>query len=545
MSFTVRRLKEERPRRHFPWKRLAHVVLWAGKPVTRWWMAHREKRKEKEEHHRRRMIILRRVFLSLAGVLCVLLLIAGTVQALVNTKVLNLRTVVSSAGAELPRDKFGHLNILLLGQGDDSHQGVDLTDTLMLASLDPEGSRGAVLLSIPRDLYFMKTEKMGVGRVNSLYRDYKYRLIGQGMEKAQASDVAVKELAAELGRTLGVDIHRIIKVDFIGFVQAVDAVGGVDIDVPYDLVDPAYPGPNYSYQTFSISKGPQLLDGETALKYARSRHTTSDFSRSARQQQIIQSLGKKVKEGGTLSSPNRILSLLQIMQNHVETTMSLRELIGLGDVGSELDHDNLIAMQLNTSNSLYGEGAEPGGFLYTPPRDQFGGASVLLPISIPPYPVTWKQLQVLAHLLINVRSPYLSRPTIHILNAGAPSGTARKLANEFIRFGFQVEKTENAENRDEETSYVQADEQDAEMTTFLHDTYGFTVLPAVADPSSPSSMAVKGPVKVVLGKDFVYKDLQSLLTVPENTSGSGALDVSAFSEDTTGSSGLLQSDAQP
>lgn len=125
-----------------------------------------------------------------------------------------------------------------------------------------------------------------------------------------ADQEALRELALEIGRFTNVDIQQIIKVDFIGFVQAVDAVGGVDIDVPYTLVDPEYPGPNYSYQTFSITKGPHHLDGETALKYARSRHSTSDFSRSGRQQQIIKALGEKVKNEGILSNPSKILSLV-------------------------------------------------------------------------------------------------------------------------------------------------------------------------------------------------------------------------------------------
>ncbi len=458
------------------------------------------------------MHVLKRICLIVIAILCGLLLLGGVARALVALKVVSLRTVTGMTAATLPSDLYGHTNILLLGQGDETHDGVDLTDSIMIASLDPGNSKSIVLLSIPRDLYFMETETMGTGRVNALFRDEKWRLIHQeDMEETEAEKMAVRKLADEIGKAFGLELHHVLKVDFVGFVKAVDALGGVSIVVPETIVDREYPGPNYGYETFMIESGPQTIDGETALKYARSRHTTSDFSRSARQQQIIKALGEKIKNDGVFSSPSKLLSLLEILQDHVQTTMTVRELSGLAEMGMDLDHSRMLAMQINNSNGLYGAGVEPGGFLYSPPRDQFGGASVMLPVSIPEFPVTWKQLQTLTRLLMHTRSPYLARPTINVLNAGARAGSSRLLAGELIRYGFVVDKIENAEIEDLPVSYISAgSEPDLELARFFAELLKLELRPL--PPGLPPEKI--GRIVIFLGEDYAYTPLQELLTNP-------------------------------
>ena len=211
---------------------------------------------------------------------------------------------------------------------------------------------------------------MGKGRVNSMYRDYKgYLMARKDMEEPEASLEAMKELAVVVGKALDLDIHHVIKVDFDGFTKAVDAIGGIDIEVPEAITDTEYPGPNYTYETFAIDAGLQHLDGETALKYARSRHTTSDFDRSARQQQILAALAEKVRDQGILRSPSKVMALYKIVSQNLETTLTLRELVGAGSMGSAIDRNRIISMQLSDRNGLYGTLSEPGGFLYDPPRD--------------------------------------------------------------------------------------------------------------------------------------------------------------------------------
>lgn len=514
MPFSVRRVSQTRPKRRFPWAKLP-LLIGVARPILRWYYGWKA-RKQEEQQSTQRTLLLKRLLLVLIAVLCAALLFAGTVKALVGLHIITMRSLVSVTGADLPKDEQGFTNLLLLGEGDASHDGKDLTDTIIVASIDATRTKSAVLLSLPRDLYLLKSQNMGKGRINSLYRDYKIVLKRQGKTEQEASKLAMEELAAEIGNLINLPIHHVVKVNFTGFEQAVDAIGGVDIVVPETLVDTEYPDDNYGYETFSISAGPQHLDGKTALKYARSRHSSSDFSRSARQQQIIVAIGEKVKKEGLYRDPSTITDLLQVFADNVEMTLSIRELITLAGLAEDLTPDRVITMQLNDQNGLYGSLAQAGGFLYAPPREQFEGASVLLPVSIPEFPVTWKQLETLSALLFRRRPILLAHPRIAILNAGAKSGLARKLGGELIRYGYDVEKIENMDVPKAELkaanmgSYIYAEKpEDAETKNFFAD---LLHLPIVTHPVPLIPEGQKEQIVIVLDKDYSYAPLQDLLT---------------------------------
>lgn len=513
MTFTTRRVQEDRaPAR---WK----TALKAAAPYAlkfgglflalygKWSVRH-----EEEERQNARVHALKKIAVILVSVLLGVTLVAGTVKALVGLRILTIHNFLSVAGADLPTDENGFTNFLLLGAGDKDHDGVDLTDTVMIVSLDPWDTESAILLSLPRDLYVLKSEKMGTGRVNELYRNYKNKMRRDGILHADASLASMKELAAELGRHLGIQIHHVGKVDFTAFVDVVNTLGGVDIDVPYDIVDLEYPGPNYSFEPFEIRKGPQHIDGETALKYARSRHTTSDFGRSARQQQLLQALAEKAKNEGIASSPGKISALLKILSDHVETTMSFAEILGAARLGDQIDRKKMISMTLNIETGIDTPFVVPGGFLYTPPRDEFAGAAVLLPVSIPEFPVTWKQIQAFVRLLLHNRGMILSKPQLQILNGGAKTGAARLLGNELMRYGFENVEMDNAfDDRKAEklpSSIVSPrTEDDAATAQFFAALLGLPkgTLPARIDPTK------QGAVTIILGEDYEYRPLQDLV----------------------------------
>jgi LCP family protein required for cell wall assembly len=513
MSFTVRRLAEDKKKkRPFPWKRLIDAVFLISGPViavTK--VVYKEQKKKKEQKERQTKVanFLKRLLVILLTILCAAILFAATAKALIDLKVLNVKSLVSVAATPLPTDAYGHTNILLLGKGDDHHDGIDLTDTIMIASLDPKNTKSAVLLSIPRDLYLLKTQNMGQGKINTMYRDYKNSLIHQGKTKEEASKLAMTEMGQELGKALGIQIHEVIMVDFIGFVQAVDAIGGVDVDVTQNLVDTEYPDTEDSYTTFSIDAGPQHLDGETALKYARSRHSTSDFDRSRRQQQILKAIGDKIKGGGILTKPNQILQLMNIMKDHVDTTLAVRDMLGLASLAEEIDPANLISLQLNDQNGLYGSFINPGGFLYTPPRDQFKGASVLLPVSIPPDPITWKQIDLLVELLVNQRTLYTDRSPIDVLNAGAKPGSGKKISGELSRYDFPIGRVTNADNNEKlNHSTIRASGEEKDKATFLANTFHMTL--DLLTPEQSAGIDTSS-IMMLLGKDYTYAPLQTFL----------------------------------
>jgi LCP family protein required for cell wall assembly len=517
MDFTTRRIREEKPSRWKPLaQKLSPYALKAGALMAAFYGKWKQ-RKEEEEASEHRAHILKRVMVVLLSILLGLVLLAGTVKALVGLRILTLQNFLSVAGSDLPVDDDGFTNFLLLGAGDKDHDGVDLTDAVMIVSMDPKKTRSAVMLSIPRDLYVLHSELMGEGRVNELYRNYKNQLRREGVKTPDASAAALKQLAVELSTLTGIKIHHVVKIDFTAFVETVDALGGIEVAVPEDIVDTQYPGPNYTYETFEIHAGPQVLDGETALKYARSRHSTSDFSRSGRQQLILKALAEKARSSGVATSPSKLTAIYKIVAEHVESTMSIGEILGAAKLGEKLERDNVISMHLNIGTGYDGGLASPGGFLYTPPREQFDGASVLLPFSIPDSPVTWKQIKTLARLLVENRPIFLLKPPISVLNAGGKTGSARVLGNELIRYGFEVEKMENA-NDDRSnpvkipTSVVVArTEEDDELAEFFGTLLHLPVspLPPGVDPQKQSR------VTVVLGEDFSLDYLQDLYPTHE------------------------------
>jgi len=280
------------------------------------------------------------------------------------------------------------------------------------------------------------------------------------------------------------------------------------MEVPYDIVDTEYPDENYGFQTFEISAGPQHLDGATALKYARSRHTTSDFGRSARQQQILAAMGEKAESIGLQKDPKKLISLLRILSENFETTMSISETVGLAEIARGIDSSRITTMQLNDRNGLYEGLVEPGGFLYTPPRNLFEGASVLLPVSIPEFPVTWKQIKTAVQLLVHHRELYLAAPEFAVLNSTAKPGTARRLGNELTRYGFPVGKIENTESADQATTTISyRDETDASLAGF------FSLLLDIPVSPLPNDLPLtqQARLTIILGEDYRFTPLQDLL----------------------------------
>jgi anionic cell wall polymer biosynthesis LytR-Cps2A-Psr (LCP) family protein len=140
-----------------------------------------------------------------------------------------------------------------------------------------------------------------------------------------------------------------LNIDFDGFTKFIDLLGGLEIDIEEDLVDKEYPDNNWGYTTFSIKKGRQILDGATTLKYARSRHSTSDFDRSHRQQLVIKAIKDKLFSLDILSSPTKIKSLYYAVVSHIKTDLSMGQLASLALFGKDIPTSNILAFNLNDS----------------------------------------------------------------------------------------------------------------------------------------------------------------------------------------------------
>lgn len=339
--------------------------------------------------------------------------------------------------ASLPADEHGVTNILILGVGDIGHAGQDLTDTMMVASIDASDPRGIIMLSIPRDLLLSSAESTGQGKINGLYSGWKSHWRRQKLSEEEASTKAMMSVATELSEKLGLNIHHTLKLNFTALVDAVDTLGGIDIVVPKRIADYSYPVQEGVIGTFIIDKGPQHIDGETALKYARSRHSTNDFDRSARQQQIIHALVDKLKEQKLVTQPKKLLALWDAFSENVEMTLSISELISLARTTGKIPAERRMSVQLNFQTGGFGAGAKPGGFVYSPPSALYGSASVLLPIGVDPKN-EWGQIQKFANTLLRGREVYFANPVIDVQAMQSERNDAIQLRTELMRYGFTV-----------------------------------------------------------------------------------------------------------
>ena len=171
----------------------------------------------------------------------------------------------------------GRTNILLLGldRRPDEETSAVRSDTMILATINPQ-ARYIGMLSIPRDLYVTQPDG-GTDRINTAY--FFGELAAPGTGPAMALQV--------VRANFGVSVDGYVRVDLAGFVNVIDALGGIDLNVPDPLVDDEYPTYDYGTTTVEFSAGQQHMDGERALAYARIRHGSSDLQRAERQQRVI------------------------------------------------------------------------------------------------------------------------------------------------------------------------------------------------------------------------------------------------------------------
>lgn len=229
------------------------------------------------------------------------------------------KQMVTSDYKSLRGSEKNRINILLLGMGGEGHSGKYLTDTIMIASINPQTLETA-LLSIPRDLYVNIPGTNIHTKINAVYT---YELNRNNKDSAKA----MKSVEKVIEKITGQSIDYYFSLNFEGFTKIIDEIGGVTVDVPEDIFDPRYPGPNFSYQTFEIKKGVQYLDGEAALKYARVRHTTGgDFARASRQQAIIAATKRKAFSINTITNPSRVNGLMNALGENLKTDVQFDEI---------------------------------------------------------------------------------------------------------------------------------------------------------------------------------------------------------------------------
>jgi LCP family protein required for cell wall assembly len=236
-----------------------------------------------------------------------------------------------------PKSWDGTERVNILALGIDQREGEEdtcyRTDTMIVVTIDPV-TKQAGMLSVPRDTWVnipgYETNRINVA--NCLGDTKKFPGGGSALAKKTVENF------------LGIPIHFTARVNFTAFENIVDRIGGVEIDVENDIYDPEYPTSNYGVEVFQLSKGKQVLDGATALKFARTRHNlkNGDFDRARNQQKVILAVREKLKSPAVLAS---LLTQAPILLNElsasVKTDMTLDQMQQLVVLGTQLDRNRI------------------------------------------------------------------------------------------------------------------------------------------------------------------------------------------------------------
>lgn len=385
---------------------------------------------------------------------------------------------------ELTKEGDGRINILLLGIGGPGHDGADLTDTIMLASIDPINDK-VQLLSVPRDLW-VHIPGDGYQKINAAYA------YGKEQSRSQNNVGQEQDGLALLDKTLqpvldGVTINYHVLLDFSAFKQMVDAVGGITINVPETLYDPTIAWENHGNPLIA-RKGPQEFNGQQALLYARSRETSSDFARAERQRLIITALKQKIFSAGTFSNPVRISSLLDSLGQNVYTDFSSTDMRCLYRQMSTIPSSSIASLDMVTPpNDLLTTGNMNGLSIVEPKAGLFDYSDIH----------DFLHSSLKDGLIIKESAP------VAVYNATNTSGLATKESNLLKSYGYKITSVKNAPNATEPATTVLVDligGKDKYTRHYLEARLGVT-----ATSKIPSEFGITPPDNakfvIILGED--------------------------------------------
>ena len=336
-----------------------------------------------------------------------------------------------NALAKTPDDR---INILFLGIGGEGHDGPNLTDTIILSSLDTKTNRFA-MLSIPRDLAYP------VG--NSQFR--KINTVHAYNEQSSPGEGA-KKTAEDLSKLFAVRIDHVIRVDFNGFAKFINALGGIDIVIERSFTDNSYPAPNFKYRTISFEKGPAHLNGEQALEFVRSRHGNngegSDFARSRRQQIVIHAVRDKLLSLGTLSNPKKMSELYSVISSNIQSDLSIWDMITLAPQITAINDQTTMRVLTDSPDGELVPANVDGAYMLFPRKPDW---SEIRSIASNPF-ITKEQEKEELKPVVEV--------FLEIKNGTNYEGYAARVSQKMKSLGYQVPDIGNAKHRGYERSII-------------------------------------------------------------------------------------------
>jgi polyisoprenyl-teichoic acid--peptidoglycan teichoic acid transferase len=314
----------------------------------------------------------------------------------------SLARAVPGVKDELKGEADGRINIVLLGmRGEHVPSGGLLADTIMVASIKPAENKLA-LISIPRDLFVDNPSWGTKTKINAVYA------AGEENGKKQG----ISDMKKVLTDITGIPIHYGVALNFQGFVELIDALGGIEVNLSEPFTESiqfnepracdnnvftiptgkydnkktttktgrvrivksyplCFPDPKYVEcgGNFNLPAGINKLDGKNTLCYTRARYSSSDFERARRQQQVLKQIKEKAFSLGTLSDFGKVNDMLNALEDNVKTDMEAWEMKRVYEIYQKMTAIQMFQKVLENSEE---------GLLYAPPKQKETGY-ILLP----------------------------------------------------------------------------------------------------------------------------------------------------------------------
>jgi len=329
----------------------------------------------------------------------------------------------------------GRVTVLVMGVDNRPDEKVARTDTIMVLTINP--STGAAgMLSLPRDLVAPVPGWNKSAKINTVH------FWGEANKYPGGGPALLRATVAEL---IGYPIDYYVRLNFDGFRQIVDQIGGIDIDVPKEIRDDLFPDEAYGYDPLYIPAGRQHMNGALALKYARTRHVDDDYGRADRQQRVIIAIKNKVMQSGQLAALlPRLPGLAIALANSIQTDMPVERAITLARAAGQMNLQN--PARLVIDRNMGTETTDPEwGFVLLPDMVRLRAAAAAVFADAPAGPsaaeLARQRLQAEAARVV-------------LLNGTREEGLAAKTATSLSAEGFTVSAVGNADRTNYTKSWL-------------------------------------------------------------------------------------------
>lgn len=403
---------------------------------------------EAEQKSRKATVLFAVIFAVTVGILSAVGAGASYRAALHGTSVLsevgnlpiisNIRRLALGDQKEADPTKDGTLTFLIMGIGGDGHDGSQLADTILLATIDLNEQKIG-LLSVPRDLAY----PLGGGRF------IKINAVNAYAEEANPGQGA-RETADAFEELFGITIDHVVKINFQAFSDLIDAVGGVDVAVEKSFVDYEYPTEDDKWQTVSFKAGEEHMDGARALIYSRSRHGSngegSDFARAHRQQVVILALKEKLLSAGTFTNPSKLLKIYEAISSNTQTDLTSWSILKLAPLAKSFSNEKVTMHVLtNNTNGELVSNIVSGAYMLFPKKPDWSEIK-----NIAQHPFDSKEdLQASQE-----KSATPTSFTIEVRNGTTVTGLASQMSDKLENAGYRISGIGNASRRDYEKTVI-------------------------------------------------------------------------------------------